>query len=83
MPTIDAFVTVRLQIIFFQQNYFDELGGTPTYIANTVYAAQCFQNPSVTVSTLHFYDTPHFIEINDCKNFLMEKSAVIILLIRI
>ena len=29
MPTIDSFVTVRLQIIFFQQNYFDEIDNTP------------------------------------------------------
>ena len=30
MPTIDAFVTVRPQIIFFQQNYFYEIGSTAT-----------------------------------------------------
>ena len=58
VPTIDAFVTVRLQIIFFQHNYFDELGNIPTYIADTIYTAQSFPNPSVTVSTLHIYDTP-------------------------
>ena len=57
MPTIDAFVTVRPQIIFFQQNYFEELGNIPTYIANTIYGAQSFPNPSVTVSTLLIYDT--------------------------
>ena len=57
-PTIDAFVTVRPQIIFFQQNYFDELGSIPTYVANTIYPEQSFPNPSVTVSTLHIYDTP-------------------------
>ena len=38
-PTIDAYVTVRLQIIFFQQNYFDEIGNTPTYVANATYPA--------------------------------------------
>ena len=59
MPTIDAFVTVRLQIIFFQQNYFDELGSTPTYVANTIYPAQSFTNLSVTVSTLHIHDIQH------------------------
>ena len=57
MPTIEAYLTVRQQIIFFHQNYFDEPGSIPTYIANTVYAAQNFQNPSVTVSTHHVYDT--------------------------
>ena len=57
-PTIDAFVTVRLQIIFFQQNHFDELSSIPTYVANTIYPAQSFLNPSVTVRTLHIYDIP-------------------------
>ena len=56
--TIDTYLTVRLQIVLFQQNYLDELDSIPTYIADTVYAAQNFHNPSVTVSTLHVYDTP-------------------------
>ena len=34
IPAIDAFVTVRPQIIFFQQNYFDEICSTETYVAN-------------------------------------------------
>ena len=57
-PTIDTYLTVRPQIVLFQQNYLDELDSIPTYIADTVYAAQNFQNPSVTVSALHVYDTP-------------------------
>ena len=57
-PTIDAFVTVRPQIIFFQHNYFDELCNTPTYVADTTYPAQCSLNLSITVSTLHIYDAP-------------------------
>ena len=56
--TIDAFVIVRPQIIFFQQNYFDEIGNTPTYVANATHPAQSFLNLSITVSTLHIYDTP-------------------------
>ena len=56
-PTIDTYLTVRQQIVLFQQNYLDELDSIPTYIADTIYAAQNFQNPSVTVSTLHVYDT--------------------------
>ena len=56
-PTIDAFVTVQPQIIFFQQNHFDEIGSTPTYVANAIYSAPSFSNLSVTVSTLHIYDT--------------------------
>ena len=45
------------QIVLFQQNYFQEFDCISTYIADTIYAAQNFHNPSVTVSTLHAYDT--------------------------
>ena len=58
VPTTDAYLTVRQQIVFSQQNYFDEFGSVPTYITDTIYIAQSFSNPSVTVSTLHIYDTP-------------------------
>ena len=54
----DAFVTVRPQIIFFQQNYFDEICSTPTYVANAIYPVQSFLNLSVTVSTYHILDAP-------------------------
>ena len=57
-PTIDTYLTVRPQIVLFQQNYLDELDSIPTYIADTVYAIQNFHNTSVTVSTLHVYDNP-------------------------
>ena len=56
-PTTDAYLTVRPQIVFFQQNYFDELSSIFTYVADTIYTVQSFLNPSVTVSTLHIYDT--------------------------
>ena len=56
-PTIDTYVMVRLQIVLFQQNYFEEFDCISTYIADTIYATQNFYNPSVTVSTLHAYDT--------------------------
>ena len=55
-PTIDAFVTVRPQIIFFQQNYFDEICSTLTYVANAIYPVPSFLNLSVTVSTFHILD---------------------------
>ena len=57
-PIIDAFVTVRPQNIFFQQNYFDEIGNTSTHVANVIYPALSFLNSLVTVSTLHIYDIP-------------------------
>ena len=56
--TIDTYLTVKPQIVLFQQNYLDELNSIPIYIADTIYAAQNLQNPSVTVSALHVYDTP-------------------------
>ena len=57
-PTIDTFVTVRPQIIFFQQNYFDEIDSTLTYVANAIYPVLSFPNLSVTVSTFHIFDAP-------------------------
>ena len=53
VPVIDAFVTVRPQIIFFQQNYFDEICHTVTYIANAIHPVPSLPNLPVTVSTLH------------------------------
>ena len=58
VPTIDAFVTVRPQIIFFQQNTFDEICSTLTYVANAIYPVPSFPNLSVTVSTFHISDVP-------------------------
>ena len=57
MLTIDTYVMVRPQIVLFQQNSFEEFACVSTYIADTVYAAQNFHNPSITVSTLYAYDT--------------------------
>ena len=58
MPAIDAFVTVRPQIIFFQQNYFDEICSIVTYVANTIHRVPSLPNLSITVSTLHISETP-------------------------
>ena len=80
MPTIDAFVTVRPQIIFFQQNYFDEIGNTPTYVANVIYPALSFLNLSVTVSTLyihdiyHIYDAPLLYQDQQLQEFLDDEE---------
>ena len=81
-PTIDTYLTVRPRIVLFQQNYFDELDIISTHIADTIYAAQNFYNPSVTVSTLHVYDTPivcqdqQLQEFQDgeecCQNFMTD-----------
>ena len=51
-------MTVRPQIIFFQQNYFDDICSTPTYVASAIYPVPSFPNLSVTVSTFHISDAP-------------------------
>ena len=70
VPTMDTYLTVRLQIVLFQQNYFDEVDSISTHIADTIYAAQNFCNPSVTVSTLHVYDTPIGYQDQQLQEFL-------------
>ena len=70
MPTIDTYLTVRLQIVLFQQNYFDELDSIYRHIADTIYATQNFHNSSVTVSTLHVYDTPMVYQDQQLQEFL-------------
>ena len=57
-PAIDAFVTVRPQIIFFQQNYFDEMCSTVTYVANAIHPVRSLPNLSVTVSTPYILEAP-------------------------
>ena len=58
MPAIDVFVTERPQIIFFQQNYFDEICSTVTYVANAIHPVLSLPNLPVTVSTLHISEAP-------------------------
>ena len=48
----------------------DELDSIPTCIADTVYAAQNFHNLSVTVSTIHVYDTPILYQDQQLQEFL-------------
>ena len=68
--TIDAYLAVRPKIVLFQQNYLDELDSIPTSIADTIYAAQNFNNPSVTVSTLYVCDTPTLYQDQQLQEFL-------------
>ena len=56
-PAIDAFVTVRPQIIFFQQNYFDEICSIVTYVANAIHPVPSLPNSSITVSSSHIRGT--------------------------
>ena len=57
-PAIDAFVTVRPQIIFFQQNYFDEICSSVTYVAIAIQPVPSLLNLPVTVSTLYISEAP-------------------------
>ena len=59
-PDIDAFLTVRLQITFFQQNYFDEICSIVTYVANSTHVVPTLPNLPVTVGTLHISEAPIF-----------------------
>ena len=74
-PTIDAFVTVRPQIIFFQQNYFDEICSTPTYAANAIYPVPSFPNLSVIVSTFHISDAPLLYQDQQLQEFLDDEEC--------
>ena len=67
-------MTVRPRIIFFQQNYFDEIGNTPTYVANVIYPALSFPNSLVTVSTLHIHDIPLLYQDQQLQEFLDGKE---------
>ena len=58
VPAIDAFVTVRPQITFFQQNYFEENCSTVTYVANAIHPVPTLLSLPVTVSTLHISEAP-------------------------
>ena len=57
-PAVDAFLTVRPQIIFFQQNYFDEICSTVTYVANAIHPVPILPSLPVTVNTLHISEAP-------------------------
>ena len=70
VPTIETYFTVRKLIVLFQQNYLDELDSIPIYIADTIYVAQNFHNPSVTVGTLHVYDTRILYQDQQLQEFL-------------
>ena len=57
-PAIDALVTVRPQMTFFQQNHFDDISSTVTYLAKAIHPALTLLNLPVTVSTLHISEAP-------------------------
>ena len=70
MPAIDTFVIVRPQIIFFQQNYFDEICSTVTYVANAIHPVLSLPNLPVTLSTLHISEAPILYQDEQLQEFL-------------
>ena len=68
--SIDAFMTVKPQIIFFQQNYFDEICSTVTYVANAIHPVPSLPNLSVTVSTFHILEALIFYQDQQLQEFL-------------
>ena len=57
-PDIDAFLTIRPQITFFQQNHFNEICSVVTYVANATHIVPAFLNLPVAISTLQISEAP-------------------------
>ena len=74
-PAIDAFVTVRSQIIFFQQNYFDEICSTVTNVANAIHIVLSLLNFPVAVSTLHISEAPILYQDQWLQEFLVGEEC--------
>ena len=74
-PAIDAFVTVRPQIIFFQQNYFDEICSTETYVANAIHPVPSLLSLPVTVSTFHISEAPILYWDQLLQEFLVDEEC--------
>ena len=74
-PAIDAFVTVRPQITFFQQNYFDEICSTVTYVANDIHPVPTLLSLPVTVSTLHISEAPILYRDQWLQEFLVGEEC--------
>ena len=74
-PDIDAFLTVRPQITFFQQNYFDEICSIVTYVANSTHVVLTLPNLPVTICTLHISEAPILYRDQQLQEFLIGKEC--------
>ena len=75
MSDIDAFLTVRSQITFFQQNNFDEIFSIVTYITNATHIVSTFPNLPVTVSTLRISEVPILYQEQQLQEFLIGEEC--------
>ena len=74
-PDIDAFLTVRPQINFFQQNYLDEICSIMTYVANSTHVVPTLPNLLVTVGTLHISEAPILYWDQQLQEFLIGEEC--------
>ena len=74
-PDIDSFLTVRPQITFFQQNYFDEICSIVTYVANSTHVVPTLPNLPVTIGTLHISEAPILYWDQWLQEFLIGKEC--------
>ena len=74
-PDIDAFLTVRPQITFFQQNYFDEICSIVTCVANSTHVVPTLPNLPVTVGTLYISEAPILYRDQQLQEFLIGKEC--------
>ena len=74
-PDIDAFLTVRPQIAFCQQNYFDEICSIVTYVANSTHVVPTLPNLPVTIGTLQISEAPILYWDQWLQEFLIGKEC--------
>ena len=74
-PDTDAFLTVRPQITFFQQNYFDEICNVVTYVANSTHVVPTLPNLPVTIGTLHISEATILYWDQWLQEFLIGKEC--------
>ena len=74
-PDIDAFLTVRPQITFFQQNYFVEICSIVTFIADATHVVPTFPNLPVTITTLQISKAPFLYQDQQLQEFLIGEEC--------
>ena len=75
VPDIDAFLTVRSQITFIQQNHFDEISSVVTYIDNATHIVPTCPNLPVTISTLRISEAPILYWDQQLQEFLIGEEC--------
>ena len=74
-PDIDALLTVRPHITFFQANHFDEICSVVIYVANVTHIVPTLPNLPVTVSTLQISEAPILYWDQQLQEFLIGEEC--------